>query len=143
MASAEDMIYILPCNRPEFRQSVPKGEGWRLARDGETLHPGGLNWYNDASREHVLVPAIWYNLPASDYAKGLRFYAESNDECAAFKDREGKPWSAGDAARNRQQAKRLRAMAMLCDRLPGSPAGSIDFRGLSDPSKSYQEVFGL
>lgn len=131
------MCYVLPCNRPEFRQGVLSGDGWRLARDGETQHPGGLNWYNDATGEHVLVPAIWYNLPGSRYAETLRYNAARSDECAAHKEVEGKAWSAGEAAQNRRQARRLRAMAMLCDRSPGLPAGHIDFRGLNDPTTPH------
>lgn len=128
------MSYVLPCNRPEFRQGVPSGGNWRLAGDGEPQHPGGINWINADTGEHVFCPAIWYNLPAASYAKSLRYGAERSDECAAHKEAEGKPWSARDAAQNRRQARRLRAMAMLCDRSPDIPASHIDFRGLDDPT---------
>lgn len=122
--------YILPCNLPNFQQSAPRGDDWRHIPSA--VHQ--MTWANEKTGETVVCPSIWYNLPAADYAKGLRYNAERNDECAAYKDKEGKPWSADEAARNRQQARRLRAMALLCDRNPNAPAGSIDFRGLSDPS---------
>lgn len=128
------MAYVLPCNRPEFRQGVPKGDGWRLARDGEPQHPGGVNWINDATGEHVLAPAIWYNLPGSRYAESLRYNADRSDECADRKEAEGAPWSAGEVEHFRRQARRLRAMALLCDRHPDIPASHIEFRGLSDPT---------
>lgn len=128
------MAYVLPCDRPEFRQGVPSGDGWRLARDGEVQHSGGLNWYNDATGEHVLAPAIWYNLPGSRYAETLRYNAARSDESATHKEAEGKPWSSGEAQHMRRQARRLRAMAVLCDRSPDLPASHIDFRGLNDPT---------
>lgn len=124
------MDYVLPCNLPNFQQNAPDGAGWKV--DKSAGHQ--MTWRNESTGESIVCPAIWYNLPASDYAKGLRFNAARSDECAAHKDSEGKPWSLSDAERNRQQARRLRAMALLCDRKPDIPAGNIDFRGLDDPT---------
>ncbi|AMX93681.1 MULTISPECIES: hypothetical protein [Mesorhizobium] len=125
--------YILPCNLPNFDQSAPRGEGWRIASNDEPQHAGVLTWLNPATGESVVCPSIWYNLPAVRYAVSLRYDAERNDESAVRKDSEGMAWSAGEAVRSRRQARRLRAMALLCDRNPAIPAGNIDFRGLSDP----------
>lgn len=121
--------YVLPCNLPNFQQSAPRGDEWRV--DPSASHQ--MTWKNQDTGETIVCPSIWYNLPAESYAKDLRYNAERNDECAAYKDTEGKPWSNGEAERSRHQARRLRAMALLCDRNPHVAAGSIDFRGLSDP----------
>lgn len=77
---------------------------------------------------------MWYDLPPSEYAKGLRFRADRNDESATRKEAEGKPWSTADASHFRRQARRLRAMATLCDRSNSASAGDVDFRRLSDPT---------
>lgn len=77
---------------------------------------------------------MWYDLTPADYAKGLRYGAERSDESAARRLAEGKPWSPHDAAYMRRQARRLRAMAMLCDRSTATRAGDVDFRRLNDPS---------
>lgn len=122
--------YVLFCNLPNFQQSAPRGDEWRVDPDAARQ----MTWRNQETGETIVCPSIWYNLPAASYAEELRFNAYRNDECAAFKDSEGKPWSKSDAAYNRHQARRLRAMALLCDRAPHAAAGSIDFRGLSDPT---------
>lgn len=128
------MAYVLPCNLPNFQQSAPRGDGWRLVDNEDPRHVAALTWHNAETGESIVCPSIWYNAPASSYARSLRYSAERSDECAARKDEEGKPWSASEAEHFRRQARRLRAMAMLCDRSPDAPAGSIDFRGLSDPT---------
>ncbi|MBX4911446.1 hypothetical protein HJA82_29470 [Rhizobium bangladeshense] len=81
----------------------------------------------------------WYNLTPAEYAKGLRYNADRQDECARRKDDEGKPWSAHDAARSRRQARRLRAMAKLCDLSQEERAGKVDFRRLHDPTVPIEE----
>lgn len=122
--------YVLPCNLPNFQQSAPRGDEWRV--EPNASHQ--MTWKNQKTGETIICPSIWYNLPASEYAKGLRWNAERSDECAAYQDTAGKPWSKGEAESYRLQARRLRAMAMLCDRNPHVAAGAIDFRGLSDPT---------
>lgn len=77
---------------------------------------------------------MWYDQNPKEYAEYLLFAAERNDECAARKDAESKPWSAMDASHNRRQASRLRAMATLCHWSNAERAGAVDFRGLNDPT---------
>lgn len=83
----------------------------------------------------------WYDLQPEEYAKSLRYGADRQEECAKFKDKENKPWSAHEATINRKIARRLRAMAILCDQSNASRAGNIDFRLLNDPtiSSEYEE----
>lgn len=128
------MAYVLPCNLPNFQQSAPRGDGWELVSNDDPRHIAALTWRNATTGESIVCPSIWYNAPARIYAIGLRYNAERSGESAAHKDAEGKPWSAREADHMRRQARRLRAMAMLCDRSPDVPAGSVDFRGLSDPT---------
>lgn len=128
--------YVLPCNLPNFQQNAPKGEGWKLVPNEDPRHGAALTWRHDETGKTIVCPSIWYNAPASSYAKALRFNADRSDESATYKDGEGKPWSAGEARHMRQQARRLRAMAALCDRAPDNPAGAINFHGLSDPLTS-------
>ncbi|TPI86407.1 hypothetical protein [Mesorhizobium sp. B2-8-9] len=129
--------YILACNLPNFQQSAPRGDAWKLAPNDDPRHVSALTWNNAETGESIVCPSIWYNAPAASYARSLRYGAERNDECAAYKATENKPWSAREAEANRHQARRLRAMALLCDRTPDAPAGSIDFRGLSDPTTPH------
>lgn len=78
----------------------------------------------------------WYDLPPPGYARGLRYHAERSDETATRIEGGGKSWSAGDADRYRRQARRLRAMALLCDASPAARAGEVDFLGMTNPSQS-------
>lgn len=128
------MTYIPLYALPDFQQSIPSDGVWTC----QGSFNSGLKWESETGQT-VTVPHIWYNSPSSTYADGLRYNAARNDECAAYKDSEDKAWSAGDAERNRRQARRLRAMAMLCDRSPNMPAGKIDFRGLNDPTRSSEQ----
>jgi hypothetical protein len=80
--------------------------------------------------------SAWYDLPPARYAAGLRYGAERSDECAAHKMAEAKPWSDGEAKRYRQQARRLRAMATLCERSTAARAGDVDFMGLNCPRQT-------
>ncbi len=75
-----------------------------------------------------------YNAPASRHADYLRYSAERSDASAARHRAEAKPWSESEAAHMERQARRLRAMAKLCDMRPGSPLREIDMRGLTDPT---------
>lgn len=78
----------------------------------------------------------WYDLTPAAYAKALRYSADHSDECAARQDKSTDAWAPREAARYRRQARRLRAMALLCERSPADRAGDIDFHGLTDPSQS-------
>lgn len=78
----------------------------------------------------------WYDLPPASYARGLRYHAERSDEVATRIESGGKPWSAGDADRYRRQARRLRAMALLCEASQAATAGAVDFLGMTNPSQS-------
>lgn len=82
---------------------------------------------------------MWYDLTPASYAESLRYSAERSDESAMRHAAEGKPWSPGEADHFRRQARRLRAMALLCDRSTAARAGEIDFRRLSDPTRSREE----
>ncbi|WP_269581934.1 hypothetical protein [Roseibium sp. Sym1] len=125
------MAYTPLYQQPGFRQSVPSEGTWQhVPKDGF----GGITWRNADTGETVVCPVIWYTLPGKTYATSLRFNAVRAEQSAERREAEGMPWSAGDAEKMRQDARRLRAMAMLCDRSPDYPAGSIDFRGLSDPT---------
>lgn len=127
------MTYIAPCDLPNFRQSVPSDGTWRLVPNGDPRHQANLTWENIDTGETVVVPHIWYNSRAAAYAASLRYGADRSNESAARQEQEGKPWSSREAERMREQSRRLRAMAILCDRNPDVPASRIDFRGLSDP----------
>ena len=76
----------------------------------------------------------WYDLPPAKYAEGLRYGADRSDESAKRREAEGRAWSAGEAAHFRRQARRCRAMALLCENSKASHAGDVDFRRLNDPS---------
>lgn len=82
---------------------------------------------------------IWYDQHPHDYAKYLEFCAERSDANAARYEAEGKPWSAYEIDRARRQARRLRAMALLCMRSEATRAGNVDFLRLSDPTLTREE----
>lgn len=136
------MTYILPCNLPNFRQSAPRGAEWQFVEEENPHRAAQVTWRNIKTGETVVCPAIWYTFPAGRYAENLRWQAERCDESAKRKLQEDvpeslrtlKPWDIGEAADMRRQARRLRAMAIICDRTPDIPAGSVDFCGLSDPT---------
>lgn len=81
---------------------------------------------------------MWYNQSPASYATALRYSAERSDRGAARRRAEGKPWSEGDAIHLERQARRLRAMALLCDRSSAARAGDVDFLGLDNPSQSRE-----
>lgn len=90
----------------------------------------------------------WYNLTPAQYAEGLRYNAKRNEERATRLDQEAcmaredssrpfysrKEELADNAAFARRQARRLRAMATLCDLSAAERAGKVDFRRLDDPT---------
>lgn len=77
---------------------------------------------------------MWYNLTPAEYAESLRYSAERSDRSAAHLMAQGKPWSHLESAHMERQARRLRAMAALCDLSTATRAGAVDFRRLSDPT---------
>ena len=77
---------------------------------------------------------MWYDLTPDQYAEFLRYSAERSDRSALRIEAENKPWSAGDAHRMRRQARRLRAMALLCDAADAGRVGYVDMRRLNDPT---------
>lgn len=122
---------------PNFCQCLPAGN-WRLIEKSDPRYSGRHEWENLDDGSTLVVPAIWYNLAASVYAVSLRWNADRNEEFARNVETEGKPWSRSQAESQRHQARRLRAIATLCDREPTQPAGHVDFRGLSDPTTSRE-----
>ncbi len=78
--------------------------------------------------------SAWYDLTPVQYAIGCRYKADRSDEVATYKTTEGKPWSRYDEELFRRQARRLRAMATLCDRSTATSAGDVDFLRLNDPT---------
>lgn len=114
-----------------FAQGVPRGEGWKRIGSG-----GGKLLFANAAGDRLAVPAVWYNFSPAERARAIRWNAERCDECAAHHDAEAKPWSPNDAAFWRRQARRLRAMAKLCDLSTAETAGEVDFRGLDNPGTS-------
>lgn len=84
------------------------------------------------------VPGAWYDQTPASYANGCRYGAERSDRSAERIAAEGKPWSEHEAERFRRQARRLRAMAILCDRATCATAGEVDFLGMTNPSQSRE-----
>lgn len=80
-----------------------------------------------------------FNSPASEHAKYLRFAAENSDRSAQRHREQGKPWSEGEAKYMDRQARRLRAMALLCDANPTARTGDINFMRLTDPSLPQED----
>lgn len=82
---------------------------------------------------------MWYQLHPREYARGLRFNAERSEEQVQRHISEAKPWSWMEVERTKRQARRLRAMAILCDRSTAERAGQIDFQGLNSPSLPQED----
>lgn len=80
-----------------------------------------------------------YNAPAQRHAATLRFYANRAMEAAKARRSEGKSWSEGDAERFEHQARRLLAMAALCNASPDVQVKNVDFQRLDDPTLSVDE----
>jgi hypothetical protein len=77
--------------------------------------------------------ATWADDPPKEYAKLCRSAAERSTKSASRQRAEAKPWSEGEAKYFDQQARRCRAMALLCENSKAERAGDIDFRGLDKP----------
>lgn len=77
----------------------------------------------------------WWNLTPTEYAKGLRFGAERSGESAARMRAQGRTYSEHDAHHLERQARRLRAMALLCDVAKCATAGAVDFLGMANPGQ--------
>jgi hypothetical protein len=116
------MTYRMACSEPDFCQSVPPGN-WTLVPDA--LFPGSYRYRNNDTAETVLVPAIWYTGTAKSRAGYLAFCAERSEESAARLAREGKAWSASEAASMRRQASRLRFQASLYEACGNAIAGHV------------------
>lgn len=82
---------------------------------------------------------MWYDQTPASYAGYLRYAADRNDGRAAFHDADGKPWSPYEADRARRTARRLRAMALLCDAATAPAMSGVDLRRLHDPALSREE----
>lgn len=117
------MTYRMPCNEPDFHQSVPAGNWEQLpkARTGG----GQYEYRNRDTGETALVPAIWYNQTPAQYAETLLYYAGRSDENAARQEAEGNSWSSSEAARFRQQAEELRRKAAVYAASTASTAGHV------------------
>lgn len=83
---------------------------------------------------------MWYDQPPIEYAKGLRYNADRSDETADRCEKEGKPWSQSEVEHFRRAARRLRAMALLCDRSRATRAGDVNFLGMSSPAQTNEEL---
>ena len=114
--------YRMPCNEPDFRQSVPAG---RWSRVPDPAFGGCYRYRNDETGETVLVPAIWYNGTPKERAAYLRYCADRADEGAVRIEAEGRAWSAADAARQRASAARLRHQAAIYEASTASTAGYV------------------
>lgn len=81
---------------------------------------------------------MWYDLTPAKYAEGLLWNAQRCDESAAYKRTEGRPWSEGEAQRSERNAKRLRAMAMLCAISTAERVGNVDFLDMDNPAQTRE-----
>lgn len=115
--------YRMPCNEPDFRQSVPAG---RWTRVPDAAFPMQYRYRNDDTGETVLVPAIWYNGTPQERAGYLRYCADRADEGAARIEAEGHAWSPSDATRQRASAARLREQAAIYEASTASTAGQVE-----------------
>lgn len=88
--------------------------------------------------EQKLTLGAWYDQTPGAYAESLRYSAERSEKTAERKAAEGKPWSDYESEGFRRQARRLRAMAVFCDRSSATRAGNVDFRGLQYPDTSRE-----
>lgn len=77
---------------------------------------------------------------ARDHARALRYQAGRSEAAAAEKRAHPRnAWSHSDAEDLEHSAKRMRAMALLCDMAPAdTPSGRIDYRGLDRSDLGYR-----
>jgi len=80
------------------------------------------------------------------YAKSLRYSAESSDRSAArWRNPNERPFKGGceqiaemEARHFDRQSRRLRAMALLCDRSTAATTRGVDFFDLHNPAMSLE-----
>lgn len=82
---------------------------------------------------------MWYDQTPANYAKGLRWDADRNDERAAHHRTQNEPWSPGDVVFAMRAARRLRAMAILCDHSTEERAGGVDMLGMDRPEQTRED----
>lgn len=83
--------------------------------------------------------AMWYDLTPANYAKGLRFNADRCDQQAEHHRNDSRAWSPYEEERAVRNARRLRAMAILCDVATVDRAGEVDFLGMQCPAQTREE----
>ena len=76
---------------------------------------------------------LWYDTPPKEYAKLYHAAARRSKESAARQQAEAKPWSEGEIKNFVRQARRLRAMALLCENSEAKRVGDVYFMGLDRP----------
>jgi len=81
---------------------------------------------------------MWYDQTPAEYAHTLRWYAARDDESVAARRAAPGHHFEHDIRHTERQARRLRAMALLCDRSTAATAGDMDFRGLMNPGNSWE-----
>jgi hypothetical protein len=86
-----------------------------------------------------VIPSAWYNLTPAEYAEKLRYRAERSEETARRKREEKETCWQQDETFFKRQARRLRAMALICDHSAETRVGLVDFWGLNNPSRSLEE----
>ena len=76
-----------------------------------------------------------YDLPPAEMARALRSNAQDNLDLAKKKSRSQDEWIRKDAPKSERTARRLNAMAMLCDMSTAATYGGVQMRGLDDASQ--------
>jgi len=87
---------------------------------------------------------MWYDMPPKEYAKSCRYSAERSDASATriraeiqATWRDKPPLRGEDEAKYfDRQARRCRAMALLCENSDAKRAGDVDFKGLDRPEQN-------
>lgn len=85
----------------------------------------------------------WYDLTPAQYATSLRWRADRNywlaEQLAEYYAGKDEYWLRCRSDQLRRAARRLRAMAILCDHSPAARAGDVDFLGMSRPDQSFAD----